>query len=79
MDLRTYLNQRNRASELAREIGAHMPDVSDWKLGNRKVPLEYCYPIERATNGAVTRKDLRPNDWHEIWPELAEKEKEDGF
>ncbi len=28
-------------------------------------------PIERATNGAVTRRDLRPDDWHEIWPELA--------
>jgi len=27
--------------------------------------------IERATDGAVTRKDLRPEDWHEIWPELA--------
>ena len=22
--------------------------------------------------GAVTRKDLRPDDWHEIWPELKE-------
>ena len=26
--------------------------------------------IEKLTNGAVTRKDLRPDDWHEIWPEL---------
>jgi DNA-binding transcriptional regulator YdaS (Cro superfamily) len=35
------------------------------------VPIERCVPIERATNGAVTRKDLRPDDWQEIWPELA--------
>lgn len=32
-----------------------------------------CVAIERATNGAVTRKDLRPHDWRDIWPELAEK------
>ena len=35
------------------------------------MPIERCVPIERATNGAVTRKDLRPDDWQEIWPELA--------
>ena len=29
--------------------------------------------IERATHGAVTRRDLRPNDWHLIWPELAQQ------
>jgi DNA-binding transcriptional regulator YdaS (Cro superfamily) len=28
--------------------------------------------IERATNGLVTRRDLRPDDWKAIWPELAE-------
>lgn len=26
--------------------------------------------IEMASNGAVTRKDLHPNEWQEIWPEL---------
>jgi len=25
-----------------------------------------------ATNGQVTRRDLRPADWHLIWPELAD-------
>lgn len=34
---------------------------------------EICAQIELASNGEVTRKDLRPNDWHRIWPELAEK------
>lgn len=49
-------------------------DVTLGALGNwksRGVPVERCYAIERATNGAVTRKDLRPDDWQEIWPELA--------
>ena len=73
MNLKTYLNRRGRTSWLARKIGAHLPDVSDWKYGNRKVPVAYCVAIERATNGKVTRKDLRPDDWHLIWPELEGK------
>jgi len=26
-----------------------------------------------ATNGQVTRRDLRPHDWMQIWPELADE------
>ncbi len=29
-----------------------------------------CSRIETESNGQVTRKDLRPDDWHVIWPEL---------
>lgn len=31
-----------------------------------------CVSIERETHGQVTRKDLRPDDWQSIWPELAQ-------
>lgn len=34
-----------------------------------RVPL--CVDIERVSQGAVTRKDLHPDDWAENWPELA--------
>ncbi|HDR9439500.1 helix-turn-helix domain-containing protein [Burkholderia multivorans] len=30
-----------------------------------------CVAIERESAGSVTRRDLRPNDWQDIWPELA--------
>lgn len=30
-----------------------------------------CVAIEQASNGEITRKVLRPDDWHLIWPELA--------
>lgn len=30
-----------------------------------------CSLIEAETAGAVTRRDLRPEDWQTIWPELA--------
>jgi len=31
-----------------------------------------CVAIEVATGGVVNRRDLRPNDWWKIWPELAD-------
>jgi DNA-binding transcriptional regulator YdaS (Cro superfamily) len=39
--------------------------------GSRPIPPEKCVAIERATGGAVTRRDLRPDDWQDIWPELV--------
>lgn len=35
------------------------------------VPEKSAVAIEVATQGAVSRRDLRPNDWQDIWPELA--------
>jgi DNA-binding transcriptional regulator YdaS (Cro superfamily) len=29
--------------------------------------------IEEATNGDVSRKDSRPDDWNAIWPEYQPK------
>ena len=31
-----------------------------------------CVLIERASNGEVTRQQLRPFDWMNIWPELED-------
>jgi DNA-binding transcriptional regulator YdaS (Cro superfamily) len=33
-----------------------------------------CVGVERASGGVITRKQLRPEDWHLIWPELAAPE-----
>ena len=33
---------------------------------------ERCVLIEQITGGALSRRDLRPDDWHRIWPELIE-------
>ena len=61
-------------TQLSLAIKAHHPDVISWSKGKRPVPIWRCLAIEQATNGAVTRKDLRPDDWERIWPELSEKE-----
>lgn len=45
--------------------------VNQWVHGQRPIPVDRCADIEKATNGVVTRRDLRPDDWQRIWPELA--------
>jgi len=72
MSLSTYLSsQRGRAIALARQLGVHPVVVSAWRRGIKPVPAARCLAIERATNGAVTRRDLRPHDYAQIWPDLA--------
>lgn len=58
------------ASALARLLDVSVQSVCFWRDGKRSVPLSKCTDIERVTNGAVTRQQLRPDDWHRIWPEL---------
>lgn len=58
--------------KLADVLGVTKGAVWQWKGEGRQVPIEHCAAIEAATNGAVTRRDLRPDDWLAIWPELAE-------
>ena len=72
MNLKTWAGkERGRGLLLAKTLGVKPPTVSDWITGKKQVPLERCTPIETATNGAVTRRDLRPKDHHIHWPELA--------
>lgn len=64
---------------MARALGVTKAAVWQWKDVGRQVPAQHCAAIERDTSGAVTRRDLRPDDWHLFWPELAtEKEASHG-
>lgn len=73
MKLSEYLSEeRGRQAELVKAINAHAPDVSRWADGKRPVPIPMATKIEKFTNGIVTRKDLRPNDYGDIWPDLRE-------
>lgn len=76
MKLNDYLNSEGALSvtELKNRIGAKSEmQIRQWQHGyaNRRPGPEYCVAIERETGGKVTRKDLRPDDWRAIWPELA--------
>jgi DNA-binding transcriptional regulator YdaS (Cro superfamily) len=72
MKLIDYLKKHGQGNRLASDIGVNSVLVSQWKTGVRPIPIERCPDIERATEGAVTRRDLRPDDWHRIWPELVD-------
>lgn len=52
---------------LASKIGVGQSVVSNWRARGA-VPPEHCAAIHGATG--VPRWDLRPDDWHRIWPEL---------
>ncbi len=55
---------------LARAIGVKPPVIQQWLKGARPVPIARCVAIEKITNGAVNRIELR-DDWAAYWPELA--------
>lgn len=57
--------------KLAQAIGVVQSAVSNWRARG-SIPPEHCASVEQATGGAVTRRDLRPDDWEKIWPELAQ-------
>jgi DNA-binding transcriptional regulator YdaS (Cro superfamily) len=53
---------------LADALGIRSPSISEWR--QRGVPAGRCVAIERATQGLVTRKELRP-DLFDVTEELA--------
>ena len=57
--------------KLAAIAGVKPPTAHEWKTGERPVPPRRCYLIEQGLKMQVTRKDLRPDDYAEHWPELA--------
>ena len=56
-------------AKLADLLGVSVAAIGNWKF--RGIPIEYCASIEIATDGVVTRRNLRPKDWQKIWPELT--------
>lgn len=71
MKLIEYVKSHGSQRGLADKIGITPVLISQWANELRPVPPERCVEIERATDGHVSRKDLRPKDWHKIWPELV--------
>lgn len=60
-------------SQLASAIGVGQSAISNLVARGGAPSPANCVAIERATKGAVTRKELRPDDWQSIWPELASR------
>lgn len=74
MELKTYLAslERGGPTKLACQLGISISFLSQMASGDAPISPRRCVEIEHATAGAVSRRDLRPNDWQAIWPELIE-------
>ena len=73
MNLIEYCAIRGNQSHLAKKTGIAPAFINQIARGVRKVPVQSAALIEKATNGAVTRQEMFPDDWEEIWPELKRK------
>ncbi len=71
MNLIEYCAIRGNQSFLAKKTGIAPAFINQIARGVRSVPVQSAAAIEIATNGAVTRQEMFPDDWEKIWPELA--------
>lgn len=52
---------------LAKLLGESIQTVSNWR-SRGVAPANRCVAIEQHTG--VSRRELRPDDWHDYWPEV---------
>ena len=53
--------ERGKQAALARAIGVSLPTMNRWVNEQDEIPENRCREIERATNGAVTCEEMRPD------------------
>lgn len=72
MNLSAYLDglERGQRKELADALGVSSAYLYQMATARRPVPPDLAPAIEQHTSNLVRRWDLRPDDWHRIWPEL---------
>lgn len=70
--IQTVVNEVGSQVRLATLLGVSPGFVNQLLKNRRPTPPSLCPRIELLSNSKVARKDLRPNDWFEIWPELVE-------
>jgi DNA-binding transcriptional regulator YdaS (Cro superfamily) len=73
MNLKSWVElERGRATALAKAIDVPQSFVSKMVSGEKAIPAEHCKAIARISEGQVTCQEMRPDDWHKYWPELAD-------
>jgi DNA-binding transcriptional regulator YdaS (Cro superfamily) len=70
-DALTVTQLRLRMRALGYDVKSNA-QIRQWQhgYGNRAPSPENCVGLELATGGAISRKNLRPDDWWLLWPEL---------
>jgi hypothetical protein len=74
MDLKTFLISMPKVERIAFAVCCkttlgHLTNIA---YGYKPCGEKLASFIEKQSKGLVSRKDLRPNDWHDIWPELID-------
>lgn len=75
MKLYNYLrvmSAKERAA-FAIAVGTTLAHLNNVKYGSRVASAALARSIAEHTGRSVAEWDLRPKDWHRIWPELAER------
>lgn len=70
--IQSAIDQAGGQTKLAARIQASPAMVWQWAKDKRPVAAHYCVRIERVLG--ISRRDLRPSDWGDIWPELIDAE-----
>ena len=72
MDLKTFYGGKSTAErdDFARRCDSTRGVLQNIMYGLRPCNPELAVALERESAGEVRRWDVRPHDWHRIWPEL---------
>ena len=74
MDFRTFWLKTAPAdrADFAARVESTSGHLNNVAYGYRPAAPDLSVRIERESGAEVTRRDLRPDDWGDIWPELID-------
>lgn len=58
-------------NEAVERTGTSRGYLKQIAYGNKQASAALAVSLERELSGAISRKELRPGDWNQIWPELS--------
>lgn len=77
MKFKTYFFSLSKSERklFAEQVGTSVGHLNNFSYGYTTLSPVTCAAIEKKTDGAITRKDLRPEDFWKIWPDLERDSK----
>lgn len=60
-------------TEVAKALGIKPPSVSGWKLSRIPDDKLIRLAVIAESRGIASRKELFPDTWQQLWPELSER------
>jgi hypothetical protein len=74
MELKKYLDELpvERREAIASACGTTWGHLRNVSYGDKTCGIPLAVALEKETG--ISRRDLRPSDWGDIWPELIDDE-----